>query len=301
MPSSVIGGAMLPHAPQFFTMPETEDRATVARVKEVAREIGSRLKALKPDLWIIFANDHAEQFFHNVAPAFTVHVGCSASGSFVGRPFHWRVPGETGFEIVRKLYRQGFDTAFTSTANIDYAIGIPLTHLGIEDPILPISINAYLPPQPTMERCCAFGAAVGRIVAGLGLRTVALASGGMSDFPRGRHARRAQARYRLDGPELAPQLRLARLVGWPSSTRGTALSVDQAGTGRADRGAARDCPRGGASRGISRRPRGLCRTLQADPGSARCARRPRPQGGRRDGHHTLLPFLARMQVERSGR
>ena len=34
MLSSVIGGAMLPHAPQFFTMPETEDRATVARVKE---------------------------------------------------------------------------------------------------------------------------------------------------------------------------------------------------------------------------------------------------------------------------
>jgi 2,3-dihydroxyphenylpropionate 1,2-dioxygenase len=90
VPSSVIGGAMLPHAPQFFTTPETEDRATVARVKEVAREIGSRLKALKPDLWIIFANDRAEQFFHNVAPAFTVHVGCSASGSFVGRPFHWR-------------------------------------------------------------------------------------------------------------------------------------------------------------------------------------------------------------------
>ena len=87
MLSSVIGGAMLPHAPQFFTMPETEDRATVARVKEVAHEIGSRLKALKPDLWIIFANDHAEQFFHNVAPAFTVHVGGSASGSFAGRAF----------------------------------------------------------------------------------------------------------------------------------------------------------------------------------------------------------------------
>jgi 2,3-dihydroxyphenylpropionate 1,2-dioxygenase len=183
MPSSVIGGAMLPHAPQFFTMPETEDRATVARVKKVAHEIGSRLKALKPDLWIIFANDHAEQFFHNVAPAFTVHVGGSASGSFAGRSFHWQVRGEIGFEIVRKLYRQGFDPAFTSTAKIDYAIGIPLTHLGVEDPVLPISVNAYLPPQPTIERCYAFGEAVARIVTGLGLRTVALASGGMSHFP----------------------------------------------------------------------------------------------------------------------
>jgi hypothetical protein len=42
---SVIGGATLPHAPQFFAMPETEDRATVARVKAVAHEIGSYLKA----------------------------------------------------------------------------------------------------------------------------------------------------------------------------------------------------------------------------------------------------------------
>jgi hypothetical protein len=47
MPSSAIGGAMLPHVPQFFTIPETEDSAAVSPVKEVAHEIGNRLKALK--------------------------------------------------------------------------------------------------------------------------------------------------------------------------------------------------------------------------------------------------------------
>jgi 2,3-dihydroxyphenylpropionate 1,2-dioxygenase len=26
MKSTIVGGAMLPHAPQFFTMPDTEDR-----------------------------------------------------------------------------------------------------------------------------------------------------------------------------------------------------------------------------------------------------------------------------------
>ena len=41
--STVIGGAMLPHALQFFTMPETEDKAVVAHVREVAADIGSRL------------------------------------------------------------------------------------------------------------------------------------------------------------------------------------------------------------------------------------------------------------------
>jgi 2,3-dihydroxyphenylpropionate 1,2-dioxygenase len=183
MRSTVVGGAMLPHAPQFFTMPETEDKKTVEQVRAVAAEIGKKLKALKPDLWIIFSNDHAEQFFLNATPPFTIHVGGEASGEFAGRKFHWKIPSEISFEIVRQLYRQNFDPAFTSTARIDYAIGIPLTHIGLTDPVLPIYVNAYLPPQPTMERCYAFGQAIARTVTSLGLRTVILSSGGMSHFP----------------------------------------------------------------------------------------------------------------------
>jgi 2,3-dihydroxyphenylpropionate 1,2-dioxygenase len=183
MMSTVVGGAMLPHAPQFFTMPDTEDKALVAKVREVAADVGKRLRALNPDLWIIFSNDHAEQFFHTTAPPFTVHVGGEATGEFAGRKFHWKVPSEIGFELVRQLYRQNFDPAFTSTAKIDYAIGIPLTHLGHTGPVLPIYVNAYLPPQPTMERCYQFGQAVARTVTALGLKTVILSSGGMSHFP----------------------------------------------------------------------------------------------------------------------
>src|SRR5262245_47737564 len=100
MISTVIGGAMLPHAPQFFTMPETEDKANVERVRSIAADIGTRLRALNPDLWIIFSNDHAEQFFHNAAPPFTVHVGGEATGEFAGRKFRWAIPSEIGFELV---------------------------------------------------------------------------------------------------------------------------------------------------------------------------------------------------------
>ena len=183
MMSSVIGGAMLPHAPQFFTMPDTEDKANVEHVRAVAADIGKRLRALDPDLWIIFSNDHAEQFFHQAAPPFTIHVGGEATGEFAGRKFHWKIPSEISFELVRALYRQNFDPAFSSTAKIDYAIGIPLTHIGHTGPVLPIYVNAYLPPQPTMERCYAFGQAVARTVTAMGLKTVILSSGGMSHFP----------------------------------------------------------------------------------------------------------------------
>jgi len=218
MMSTVIGGAMLPHAPQFFTMPETEDKKNVEHVREVAADVGKKLRALEPDLWIIFSNDHAEQFFHATAPPFTVHVGGEASGDFAGRKFHWKIPSEIGFEIVRQLYRQNFDPAFTSTAKIDYAIGIPLTHLGHTDPVLPIYVNAYLPPQPTMERCYAFGQAVARTVTALGLKTVVLASGGMSHFP---------GTDRYSNPELDWDTRATR----PSSTT-PAISSCAAGPAR---------------------------------------------------------------------
>jgi 2,3-dihydroxyphenylpropionate 1,2-dioxygenase len=204
MVTTVVGGAMLPHAPQFFTMPPTEDRANVDRVRGVATKIGSKLRELKPDLWIIFSNDHAEQFFHSVAPPFTIHVGGSADGHFAGHDFHWDIPSAIGFELVRQLYKQGFDPAFTSTAKFDYAMGIPLTHIGHTDPILPIYINAYLAPQPTMARCYAFGEAIARAVTTLGLKTVVLASGGMSHFP---------GTNRYSNPELEwDQAALARIA-----------------------------------------------------------------------------------------
>ena len=104
-------------------------------------------------------------------------------GEFAGRKFHFRVPGEIGLALVRLLYEQGFDPAFSSTAKIDYAMGIPLTHLKHSDLVLPVYVNAYLPPQPPVARCYAFGQAIARSVAMLGLRAVVLASGGMSHFP----------------------------------------------------------------------------------------------------------------------
>jgi 2,3-dihydroxyphenylpropionate 1,2-dioxygenase len=77
----------------------------------------------------------------------------------------------------------GFDPAFTSTAEVDYALGIPLSHLGVDALVLPIFVNAYLPPQPPMERCYLFGRALAQAVERLRVRAVIVASGGMSHFP----------------------------------------------------------------------------------------------------------------------
>jgi 2,3-dihydroxyphenylpropionate 1,2-dioxygenase len=180
---AILGGAMLPHAPQFFTLPATEDKTTVASVQAVAARIGEQLRGLAPEVWISVSNDHAFQFFQKVAPPFTLHVGGQAEGEFAGRKFRHRIAGDLSFKLVHELYRMGFDPAFTSTAEVDYAMGIPLSHMDVDALVLPIFVNAYLPPQPPMERCYAFGRALAQAIERLGVRAVVIASGGMSHFP----------------------------------------------------------------------------------------------------------------------
>ena len=155
----------------------------MARVEAVAAKIGERLAALEPDVWVTVSNDHTQQFFLQCAPPFTLHAGGEARGAFAGREFRYPIASELAFALIRELYAQGFDPAFSSTAEVDYALGIPLTHMGVGGPILPVFVNAYLPPQPTMPRCYAFGKAVSAALCGLGVKAVVVASGGMSHFP----------------------------------------------------------------------------------------------------------------------
>jgi 2,3-dihydroxyphenylpropionate 1,2-dioxygenase len=171
------------HAPQFFTLPETEDKATVARIEALARENGRRLRALKPDVTVVVANDHANQFLlHCVAP-FVLHRGAEAVGHFAGREFRWPVAHEVSTALLRNLQAEGFDPAFSSDAALDYAFGIPLTFLGHRGPIVPLYVNAYVPPQPPIERCYRLGQALARGLAAAGVRAVVVASGGLSHFP----------------------------------------------------------------------------------------------------------------------
>jgi 2,3-dihydroxyphenylpropionate 1,2-dioxygenase len=181
--SGVLGGALVPHAPQFFSLPETEDKATVERVRLAMGKVGERLKALGPDLFIVIANDHANQFLLHCTPPFCFHLGAEAKGSFVGREFRFRIASEAAMRLLRHMQDEGFDPAFTNTAGIDYAFGIPLTFLGVDRPIVPVYVNSYVPPQPSMLRCFAFGEALARGIAAAGLSAVVVASGGMSHFP----------------------------------------------------------------------------------------------------------------------
>lgn len=181
----IVGGAAVPHAPQFFTLPDTEDHDQVARVEKAMSQIGQGLRALEPDVVVIVANDHLENFVVSCVPSFTLHVGPEVRGTFAGRDFQWPVASELATSVVRDVQDQGFDPAFSLNASIGYEFGIPLTFCGFDanTQLLPVYVNTYVAPQPRAERCYAFGQALHRALAANGVRAVILASGGLSHFP----------------------------------------------------------------------------------------------------------------------
>lgn len=183
--SGIIGGAAVPHAPQFFTLPETEDHDQVARIRTTMEGIGKELRDLNPDAVVIVANDHLQNFLLHCVPGFTVHRGPRVSGSFGGRDFSWAVDSELSTLIVQSMQQQGFDPAVSLNAPIGYEFGIPLTFLGFppETPLIPIYINSYVPPQPSADRCYAIGQAIASAATSLGRRLVVVASGGLSHYP----------------------------------------------------------------------------------------------------------------------
>jgi 2,3-dihydroxyphenylpropionate 1,2-dioxygenase len=101
----------------------------------------------------------------------------------------WALDGELGYALVPELSSQGFDLAFTLNAKLPTAFTIPYAFMGFDrkTPMTAIFVNAYMPPQPTAQRCFAFGQALERALCRLGRRALLVASGGLSHYPGTRH------------------------------------------------------------------------------------------------------------------
>lgn len=179
-----VAAAAVPHAPQFLSLPETEDLEQVERVRAKLQDIGGVIRAKDPDTVIVISNDHGDHFVTHGVPAFCVHVGTEADGMHKHRG-DWAVDGELGYALVPEMEANGFDLAFTLGAKLPTAFTIPYEFMGFtrQTRMTPIFVNAYMPPQPSAQRCFAFGQALERAMCKLGRRAVLLASGGLSHYP----------------------------------------------------------------------------------------------------------------------
>lgn len=153
------------------------------------------LARTKPDVAVVFYNDHGLNFFLDKLPTFA--VGASAEyrsedegwGIPVSRP----VPGDAdlSWHLINTLVADEFDVTMCQDMLIDHAVTIPMALMwpsaaSSDRPwpvkIVPVEINTVQHPLPSMARCLKLGRSIGRALESYprDLRVAIVGTGGLS-------------------------------------------------------------------------------------------------------------------------
>lgn len=144
-----------------------------------------RLAAARPDAVVIIGSNHFRGFFLDLMPSVTIGVGECVGAGEAGTPGGpLAVDTELARALTFGLVEQGFDPAFSLRLTVDHGITHSLQYLvpSLDVPIVPVVINMFAPPLPTLRRVHELGSAIGEVIrAQPGDRRVAvIASGGLS-------------------------------------------------------------------------------------------------------------------------
>lgn len=164
---------------------EVRHRDRAERFRDALAAARDALAAARPDAVVILGSNHFRGFYLDLIPAFTIGVGaCIASGE-AGTPSGPQpVDVALARHIAEHLIEHEIDVAFSAQLQVDHGITHALQYLtaGLEAPIVPIVVNVFAPPLPTLARCARFGEAVGAAIAAFptARRVAVIASGGLS-------------------------------------------------------------------------------------------------------------------------
>ncbi|MEO0033082.1 MAG: hypothetical protein RIS94_2840 [Pseudomonadota bacterium] len=129
------------------------------------------IEEVKPDVAVVFSNDHGLNFFLDAMPTFAVGAAATYENADEG----WGLPvynpfqghPELSWHVIDELIGSEFDVTTCQKMLVDHAVSIPF-ELAYPDQeawpvkLLPISINTVQFPLPSPKRCLALGRAVNR-------------------------------------------------------------------------------------------------------------------------------------------
>jgi protocatechuate 4,5-dioxygenase beta chain len=151
----------------------------------------------KPDVAIIFYNDHGLNFFLDKMPTFAIGAAAEYRNDDEG----WGIPtlppfkgdAELSWAIINHLIDGEFDVVTCQEMLVDHAFTIPhkLFWPNGDGPVaIPVCINTVQFPLPSAKRCMALGKAIGEAVQAWGAhkKVVMIGSGGLSHQLDGQRA-----------------------------------------------------------------------------------------------------------------
>ena len=149
------------------------------------------LDEVKPDVAVVFYNDHGLNFFLDKLPTFAV----GAAPEYVNADEGWGIPSlppfkselDLSWQIINHLVNDEFDITICQEMLVDHAFTLPLKLLYPSEgecPIatVPIAINTVLSPFPSAKRCYNLGQSVGEAIRAWDSdkRVVIIGTGGLS-------------------------------------------------------------------------------------------------------------------------
>jgi protocatechuate 4,5-dioxygenase beta chain len=152
----------------------------------------------KPDVAIVFYNDHGLNFFLDKMPTFAVGAAPEYRNSDEG----WGIPvlapfkGDTrlSWHIIETLVDAEFDPVSCQEMLVDHAFSIPV-ELFFRDrahgiPCVPVVVNTVQHPLPSLARCFKLGQAIGRAIESYpqDIKVVVVGTGGLSHQLEGERA-----------------------------------------------------------------------------------------------------------------
>lgn len=162
-----------------------QDKRAAVDFRDSLHEAARLIRLARPDTVIIMGSNHFRGFWLDLLPAFTIGVGeCVASGESGTPEGPQSVDTDLSRWICTRLIEERFDPAFSVKLQIDHGISHAIQYLlaEVDVPIVPVVVNMFAPPLPTLRRCEQMGAAIGQAVAAEpdGKRVVVIGSGGLS-------------------------------------------------------------------------------------------------------------------------
>ena len=191
--AEIVGAALTAHAPLITGKPEVSKPEQRDRLYAGFREAGRRLHAARPDLLVMFVNDHLQNFAYNNLPAFCIGLAGSYEAPSEGGAAFMRIPARTlrgnpewAMSLLEAGLAAGIDFAYSHDIESWDELSVPLHFLmpGGEVPLVTVYTNCAAPPLPTPRRCHQVGAFVGDFIRSRpsGERVALVATGGISHW-----------------------------------------------------------------------------------------------------------------------
>jgi gallate dioxygenase len=189
----IIAGLGSPHAPAVGAAVDRDDEQSEywKPLFDGYKPMREWLEREKPDVLILFSNDHFTSFFLDIIPTFAIAVAGQheiADEGWGKRPLP-EVPGHTDLasHLSHHLVTDGFDLSICHRLPLDHGCLSPLSALMPRVQkwpiaVVPILVNVLHFPIPTPARCFALGQAIRRAVEQYedDLKVVVVGTGGLS-------------------------------------------------------------------------------------------------------------------------